>query len=393
MASRFHFHFVFSVFLVTSVPLLSADAESPVRQTDTKGATDWSRGFEVARTVETPGRMVDVFLEGNHLYAASDDRGQVVLSVFDVADPKNPQPLARTDLGPGRLVPANQGYSPFVEGALFVRDGLAGIAQSEPNRLVLADVSDPRAPHAVSTYDAERTKQRPEIQTFGNDVWITPEKVAVLTTWGGVCHILDVKNPSQPRKIADIAPPQGRYGSGKIDFEKYASSIWIEGKIAYVVWWVHGRLVTIELSDLSNPTKLGELETPPRRGGWAYRVIVSGKTAYLSADQYGGHVGGVHAIDVSDPTNLKHVGFFSATGYASPDPAPRKWTRDMALDGEYLFVTDYAHGVVCLDVSNPTAMKLAGQLVGRPDIRGVCVGAGVVYAAAGFSGLLVLDPK
>jgi hypothetical protein len=245
----------------------------------------------------------------------------------------------------------------------------------------------------VSTFDAEKTKERPGIQTFGNDVWITPQKVAVLTTWGGVCHVLDVSNPALPRKISDIAPPKGRYGSGEIDFEKYASSIWIEGHTAYVVWWVHGRLVTIDLSDLSNPIKLGEFETPTRRGGWAYRVVLSGKTAFLSADQYGSHVGGVHAVDVSDPVNLKPLGFFSATGYASPAPKPRKWTRDLALDGNYLFVTDYAVGIVCLDVSDPAAMKLADQLVGRQDVRGICAGAGVVYAAAGDAGLLVLEPR
>ena len=184
-----------------------------------------------------------------------------------------------------------------------------------------------------------------------------------------------------------------KYGSGKIDFEKYASSIWIEGNIAYVVWWVHGRLVTIDLSNPASPKKLGEIETPPLGGGWAYRVVLSGQTAFLSADQYGSKVGGVHAIDVSDPANLRPLGFFSAKGYASPEPSPRKWTRDIALDRSYLLVTDYAVGVVCLDVSNPAAMKLTGQLVGLTDVRGICARARVAYAAAGVKGLLVLVPK
>ena len=130
----------------------------------------------------------------------------------------------------------------------------------------------------------------------------------------------------------------------------------IEGKVAYIVWWVHGRLVAIDLSNPESPAILGELETPPLHGGWAYRVVVAGKTAFLSADQFGTKVGGVHAVDVSDPTNLKPLGFFSAEGYASHEPEPRKWTRNMALDGNNLFVTDYATGLVCLDVSNPAAM-------------------------------------
>ena len=378
-----------------SIVLLAAAVGKEPGRPAGGGSADWARGFEIGKIVAAPGRAVDVFFEGGRLYVASEDQGHVVLSVFDAADPRNPRILGQGDVGPGRLVPDND-YREFVEGALFVRDGLAGIAQSQPNRLVLADASDPVAPRAVSVFDAETTKERPRIATFGNDVWLTPEKVAVFTTWGGVCHVLDVKDPARPRKIADIAPPQGRYGNpwtGKIDFEKYASAVWIEGNMAYVVWWVHGRLVTIDFSDPADPKKLGELETPIRWGGWAYRVVLSGKTAFLSADQYGSHVGGVHAVDVSDPANLKHLGFFPAKEYASPEPSPRKWTRDMALDGNHLFVTDYAIGVICLDVSNPAAMKLSGQLNGWEDVRGICSGVGAVYAAAGAKGLLVLVPK
>ena len=377
-------------FLVALLPVgvAAADAGRPARN----GSTDWSRGFEIRKTIEVTGRTADVFLDHGRLYAAGDDQGQVVLSVFDVGDPMEPKLLGRAAMGPGGLVPTRS-HEEFIEGAVFVRDGLAGIAQSEPNRLVLADVSDPSAPRAVSTFDAEISPDWPKVLTFGNDVWITPEKIAVLTTWGGVCHVLDVKDPARPRKIADIIPPIGRYGTGQDLIEKYASSVWIEGKVAYIIWWVHGRLVTLDFSDPANPKKLGEIQTPTRWGGWAYRMLLSGKTAYLSADQYGTHVGGVHAVDVSDLANPKHLGFFSAKGYGSPEPDPRKWTRDLALDGNYLFVTDYAIGMICLDVSDPAAMKLTHQLTGMQDLRGICAAAGVVYVAAGKKGLLVLVPK
>ena len=50
-------------FLLTSISPVAAEAGKSVKN----GHMDWSRGLEVNKMVATPGRAVDVFLDGGRL--------------------------------------------------------------------------------------------------------------------------------------------------------------------------------------------------------------------------------------------------------------------------------------------------------------------------------------
>lgn len=339
---------------------------------------EWSKGFTVSQIVDVGLRPVDVFYRDGQLFVAGGREGHVVLKYLETTGLGGPRELGDIDLGMGQMMDGK-----FQEGALFVRENIAGVACLNPGRLVVVDISDPANPRLAG-----------EFKTKGNatDVWITPEKTAFVTTWSGVCHIVDLQDKFNVKSIADIPPPEGKYGDGTILPEKYATSVWVEGDTAYIVWWVHGRLAALDVSDPENPKMLGQYQTTvdKPRGGWAYRVFVSEDRAYLSADQFSKKVGGIHVVDISDLSRLKRLGFFSAKNYGKPEPVPRKFTRNLALIDSRLFVTDYKLGIVCLDVSKPEAIELIHQME-MLGLRGICAGENVLYAA-GSEGVLVISP-
>ncbi len=340
---------------------------------------DWQDGFRVLRTIKVPGRAVDVFYQDGRLYALLQQGEDVELRIFALTPPERAQERGIINLGRGSLIPNR-----FVEGGLFVRGNLAGAVFSQPGKLVLVDVSDPVNPRRLGEF---------ETKDDVSDVWITPENVALVPDWSGICHVLDLKDPAWPVQIAEILPPEGVFVNGAIEEEEYASSVAIEGNLAFIVWWVHGRMLAFDVSDPARPKRLGEYRTVTDDSirGWAYRALASGGRVYLSADQYSKKIGGIHIVDAADPAELKELGFFPAQGYGNPEPVPRKLTRNLALAGHHLFVSDHMYGIVCLDVSDPGKIKLTDQMELR-DARGICAGNGLIFVAAGEKGILVLGP-
>ena len=92
----------------------------------------------------------------------------------------------------------------------------------------------------------------------------------------------------------------------------------------------------IDISDVANPTELGDYDTP----GNARDVTATGNYAYV-ADEYQG----LRIIDVSDPAHPVQVGLYDTLGEA----------YGVAVAGGYAYVADGSGGLVILRFhSGPT---------------------------------------
>ena len=98
--------------------------------------------------------------------------------------------------------------------------------------------------------------------------------------------VIDISDPANPRQIACCEMPGG------------ADDLALSGNYAYVI---DGDLSIVSIADPYHPTLVGRLEFPR----WPVsRVAVDGTHVYVLG---AGDVGGLHVVDVSDPTNPVEV--------------------------------------------------------------------------------------
>jgi hypothetical protein len=174
--------------------------------------------------------------------------------------------------------------------------------------LQVFDVSSPYHVRWVGGY---------EITTGGENSVAVSGLYAYVTDGFGL-HILDVSDPSNPRRVS------GYYAAGARDV------LAVSGNYAYVAFST-GVLI-IDVSDPAEPQWVSDNDTM----GYAPDVSVSGNYAYV-ATRYSG----LQVFDVSDPANPQRVGgntAFSARGVVATE--------------DYVFVTT-DRGLVILHQFTP----------------------------------------
>jgi len=144
----------------------------------------------------------------------------------------------------------------------------------------------------------------------------------------------------------------------------------VVGTTAYVADWEAG----LQILDVSNPTNvvhLGGYDT----SGWALNVQVAGTTAYV-AD----YDSGLQILDVSDPAKVVRLGGYYTRGNAS----------GVQVVGTTAYVVHYYAGLQILDVSNPRNVVRLGGYDTSCYARGAQVVGTTVYVADGEWGLAIL---
>ncbi len=176
---------------------------------------------------------------------------------------------------------------------------------------------------------------------------------------GGYLEIFDVSNPSNPVRLGRVVTPG------------IVIEIAISGSYAYVADGWEGGLRVIDVSNPTNPQEVGFYVTP----GWVGGVAVSGSYAYVAA---GGS--GLRIIDISNPTNPREVGFYDTPG----------WDVRVAISGSYAYVVD-REGLRIIDVNNPTNPIEVGFYDTPGSAEGVTVSGSYAYVADGDIGLRIID--
>ncbi len=321
--------------------------------------------------------------------------GNLGLRVIDVSHPGRPTELGAWSAGE---VAVND---------VELRDAFAYLATGDPNPfplpsesggLVVLDVSNPVAPVAVGGTD---------ISGPALDVEVA-DGLAYVAAGAAGLRVIDVANPAVPVELGSLRVPVS------------AEKVEVVAGIAYVAdpgrrvsVRLRGSLRVIDVSDPVAPTEIGSLEVGSSTGCLAPGLAVSDGLAYLSCS-------GLHVIDVSSPAAPVRIGGLPVSGSGVEvtgslawvagadglrvievsDPTAPLEIATLPLSGEgvavevvdrFAYVTDDL-GLRVFDVSNPpTPVELGGFPVSGATRSGIATADGLVYVAAGWGGLRIVD--
>jgi hypothetical protein len=245
----------------------------------------------------------------------------------------------------GSYDPADSARSVFVSGNYAFL--IAG-----NNKLLIIDITNPANPTPAGIYySSDRINN---VFVSGNYVYLA----------AGSLNIVNILDPANPVEI-------GRYEDPNI------VDVFVRDNFAYLAHAPTPGLIILDISDLSNPTFLGNCSLPAGAG----RVFVRGDYAYL-IDSYW-NTGHLQIIDVSDPTNpIRTGGYAEDWGYIS----------DIFVAENYAYIP--AFGLNIIDVSDPENPSLAGSYFTR--CWKLFVESDYAYIAGGYEDVLkifeVSDP-
>ncbi len=295
---------------------------------------------------DTPGWALDVAVEGPRAYVADGANG---LRVLDVSNLSNIHEIGAHDVsGLGRRVA-------LADGAAYLVDLLGG--------LHLLNVMDPAQPTVMGRYRSMADARR--VALSGSHAYVVT---------GSACEmrIVDVSDQTRPRVVGVYDTNGG-----------YAGDVVVGGSHAFVATYGAGAseeslggtcsLHVLDISNPAHPTRIGGIST-----SGAYRQIaLVGDLVYV-ADEWG-----VRVISVADPSNPVEIGFFR-TFYETRE------TVGIALSGSLAYLAASLGGVVIVDISDPSNMKLVGACDLEDFVLEVAVAGDTIYAAAA-DGLYVVD--
>jgi hypothetical protein len=303
-------------------------------------------------TANTPAAAESVAVNGSFAYVADTlHLQQHGFRVVDVSDPVNPVIVGSID-------------DPVVALGVAVSGTIAYLAAGTDGLMVI-DVSNPGNPTILGS-------EFPQDEAWG--VALSGTFVYVADMRGGLT-VIDASNPASPSTIGNVlwANPACR-------------DVAISGAYAYVA---NGSSVPgLAIIDISDPTDPFVVNDPDHfvpgvsSVTWAVGVAVYGDYVYVAdIDE------GLLVVDVSDPANPEVVG-----RAFTPDTA-----RDVAVDNGLAYVVEgdsegQGSLLEVFDVRDPANPTIYGSLAGLSNWgRGVAVSEGLVYRAADFSGLQIID--
>ena len=317
------------------------------------------------------------------------------LSLPASADVRALTPLASSAAG-------NYGYT-SPDGRRFALTGLS-------DGLSIVEVTDPGSPRRIAHVPGAASAWR-EVRTYREYVYVTTEARAGL-------DIIDMRNPSQPRKARSWTDTFASAHSLWIDTDRgllYAHGTRDESGVATGM-----RVLALE-PDPENPREVGSfgdfyVHDSYGRGDLLYAAAIS--SGFLAI------------LDVSDPSRVREVtrfftgGRFTHNAWLTDDGrylfttdevagrplegwdllnplAPRKVTEFIAtpgsiphnvmVDGNRLLVAHYTEGVQLLDITNPEQPRRIGFYDTFPGGPGGFNGAWGAYVFPGSNLILVSD--
>jgi uncharacterized repeat protein (TIGR02543 family) len=371
----------------------------------------------------------EVQIIGNHAFV--DDAADDKVVILDITDPLNPSDVSSYWFGDSQAL-----YGFDVAGDLW-------LVNRWYDSIKVLDISDLNNPDEVGAYvDIEGlsyfvdvagdsafivdTKSEADglkvldISNFSNITKVTrietPYDIyglaisgdyAYLPAWNNGVRVFDISNPSDTHEVAscedlqrardividgqfayvadaqdglkilDISVPTNPTLVSAWDTEGYVYAVAVQGNYVYVsdlYWW--SGLRVIDIADPLNPFEVGYLDFP--NGEWRVRQIaVRGDFVYLIQDYKTCKV-----IDVSDPENPSEV-----TSFETYYPV------NLAVSGNYLFVSDWILGLRVMDISNPADPTLVDLLNEVSGVWGVKIDENRIYLVNRDSGFVILEYK
>lgn len=243
-------YFIHNTFISDTLAFVAADT-SGLRIVN---ISDIENPFEIGY-YDTPGESQDVTVEGKYAFIADGSGGG--LRILNISDPINPVETGFYD------TPDNAQGVTVVGNYAYVGDDEAGIR--------IIDISDKSNPHEVGFVDTPGETKEITIQ----------DTLAFLGDGENGMVILDISDPTDPIVIATYDTPD------------YAREIVIKDNLAYIADSDGGGIIIVDISNPSNPRRIGStiLEQQP------FSLRLNNNFLYSANNN-----GGLRITDVSDPT-------------------------------------------------------------------------------------------
>jgi hypothetical protein len=292
---------------------------------------------------DTTGWGYDMDVEGNFAYIADGSPGLVIINVTDIT---NPTPAGIYSSGM----------------FMYSVDADANVAYvGESSRIRSVNIVDPDAPFLLNTRNIGGTFY---------DVDVVGDWLFAAGSWSGLTAV-NISNPL-------VLGPHYTYNT-----PMSAYNVEVSGDFAYVADYY-----TIEVLNVSDPTSMTlvtSFDTGANNREWA--LFVEGDFLYITTYDFttSPYTHKVICYDISDPsapTYVDEVMYQTSNWY----------TRDLVVDGNYLYVAGYSDGVLIVDVSDPYNMKLLDSQYNNDgySYRVRKVGS-ELYVADGTVGMTILN--
>ena len=329
----------------------------------------------LAGSYNTDGDVRDVYISGNYAYVADGLGG---LKIIDVSNPSSPS-LISTYSTSGyasslfvsgkyayvaegssglEIIDISNPYSPFLVGTNTTYEvydihisGKYAYLAAYNSGVVIFDISNPASPSPVGVYSFGNTLS---IHVSGRYAYAGHR----IFPHGGRLSIIDISNPLSPLLVGTYSgtrPPSG------ID---------ISGKYAYIAAEKDG-LEIIDISNPSSPSYVGSFNEYPGASYSSYDVQVSGNYAYLASIEGEDGGGYLNVIDISDPSNPKRVGYYYANDYFSG------FATSVFVSGKHAYLAEGGTGLLILDINGTETPTLNAGNIWTSDLTVVdSVGVG-----------------
>jgi hypothetical protein len=277
---------------------------------------------EVGQSRPLHGIIMDVQVSKGYAYVAAEMIGG--LHVIDVSDPTNPQVMSE-------FIPEQPGCNGLAlwKNQIYV-ENLVYLA-CNPYGLRIVDVSDPANPQELSGLN---------LKTALTDIAIL-DGYAYLNAPGQGIYVVDIHESTQPVQVSYFPAPPGL--TGEASDTVYFNALDALNGYLYVSCGDAG-LAVIDIQDPTNLQLVGSLTANVTNG-----ITVRDNIVYL-VDEFEG----VRVMDVSNPVQPLQVGLApTAMGTENELTVATRVTRNIAVSGDFLFVTDTWHSLFIYNVSDP----------------------------------------
>ncbi len=273
-------------------------------------------------TLPTDNYWNGVWAKGNALYVASASSG---LMVFDLSNPADPRLLRSYPMGAGTI----DVHTVFVEG-----ERLYAMSPGPEPKTLIFDIRQPLTPMLVGEYRVPEAAVDTRLG-YPHDA-LAFEGRLYINHWSGGYLIVDVSDPSQPKKLGAYTYPYatshanavGWYGDRLIAFEGGEN------------WGAHLRV--LDVTDAANPKRIGEYALEPNAS--IHNMVLKEGKLYIAYYQHG-----VRVLDVTTPESPKQVAHYNTFRETDPDRGQSFYEGAIGMrvpgDG-YVYVIDTSRGLL-----------------------------------------------
>jgi hypothetical protein len=255
---------------------------------------------------ETDYHLHNVLLEGDYAYLCGNEMARNPLVIVDVADPTDPHEEARWS-----ILDAEPDWEPVAPilrylHDVWVHDGVAVLAYWDAGTW-LVDVSEPTQPTfqsrfgpyepadlaGLSTGAVDREQQSlpgnahygatdptNSVLALGREAWSVDHEGQPRGSPGGI-ELYDISEPSAPRQLATIEPPEtpdasfdGVWTSAH-NFELSTDRLYSS--------WYDGGMMIHDITDPADPTRIAAWRDPERLSFWTAQQAVDGESVVASS--------------------------------------------------------------------------------------------------------------